>query len=92
MNNDIYFTREYGRVNELIENGEAVFFELKSKDGHITHSTIKREIPDTVGAKNIMTSSHLMDTVVQSSTIQQIKINWWSISIRYSRSSAEEIM
>ncbi|WP_411843788.1 GNAT family N-acetyltransferase [Salinicoccus sp. HZC-1] len=44
MNNDIYFTREYAQVNELIESGESLYFEVKSRHGHITLSTIKREI------------------------------------------------
>jgi hypothetical protein len=44
MNTDIYFAEEYAQVNELIENGEALFFEIKSEHGHITLSTIKREI------------------------------------------------
>ncbi|CAM4206856.1 Acetyltransferase (GNAT) domain-containing protein [Lacicoccus alkaliphilus] len=46
---DIYFTREYAKVNELIENGEAKFFEIKSKYGHITHSAIKRKIQTKIG-------------------------------------------
>ncbi len=45
---DIYFTREYAMVNELVETGEAKFFEIRSKNGHITHSAIKREIHTTV--------------------------------------------
>jgi len=48
LEHDIYFTKEYAKVNELIENGEAKFFEIKSKNGHITHSAIKREIQTTV--------------------------------------------
>lgn len=48
QNFDMYFTREYVKLNELIENGEAKFFEIKSKHGHITHSAIKREIHTTV--------------------------------------------
>lgn len=45
---DIYFTKEYVKVNELIEAGEAKFFEIKSKNGHITHSAIKRQIHTTI--------------------------------------------
>ncbi len=48
LKHDIYFTKEYAKVNELIENGEAKYFEIKSKNGHITHSAIKREIQTSV--------------------------------------------
>lgn len=48
QNLDIYFTKDYVKLNEIIENGEAKFFEVKSKYGHITHSAIKREIHTTV--------------------------------------------
>ncbi|MCD2136474.1 GNAT family N-acetyltransferase [Salinicoccus halitifaciens] len=47
-NMDIYFTKDYVKVNELIENGEGKFFEIKSKYGHVTHSAIKREIHTTL--------------------------------------------
>lgn|SRR5699024_5023228 len=51
LKHDIYFTKEYAKVNELIENGEAKFFEIKSKNGHITHSAIKREIQTKIGGE-----------------------------------------
>lgn len=41
---DIYFLKEYAELHEKIEKGEADFFEVKSKNGWITHSFIKREI------------------------------------------------
>ncbi|WP_031548032.1 GNAT family N-acetyltransferase [Salinicoccus luteus] len=44
MNKDIYFTKEYAQVNELIERGEAIFIEIECEYGHITHTAIKREI------------------------------------------------
>lgn len=44
MYQDIYFTKAYAEVNELIEDGEAIFIELENQYGHITHSAIKREI------------------------------------------------
>src|SRR5699024_391786 len=48
LEHDIYFTQEYAKVNELIENGEAKYFEIKSKNGHITNSESKREIQTTI--------------------------------------------
>ncbi|WP_245844500.1 GNAT family N-acetyltransferase [Salinicoccus kekensis] len=48
---DIYFTKDYVKVNELIENGEGKFFEIKSKYGHVTHSAIKREIHTTINGE-----------------------------------------
>ncbi|WP_462420299.1 GNAT family N-acetyltransferase [Salinicoccus sp. Marseille-QA3877] len=48
QNIDVYFTKEYAKLNELIENGEAKFFEIWSKHGHVTHSAIKREIHTTI--------------------------------------------
>lgn len=44
MNKDIYFTREYAQVNELIEGGKSIFYEIRSRHGHITLGAIKREI------------------------------------------------
>ncbi|MFC3420002.1 GNAT family N-acetyltransferase [Salinicoccus hispanicus] len=44
MNRDIYFTKEYAEVNELIEHGEAISIEIQCEYGHITHTAIKREI------------------------------------------------
>lgn len=48
MNKDIYFTREYAQVNELIENGTSLYYEIKSRHGHITLGAIKREIDTPV--------------------------------------------
>jgi serine/alanine adding enzyme len=44
MNKDIYFTKKYAILNELIEDGAAEFFEVKTSHGHITDSFIKRKI------------------------------------------------
>src|SRR5699024_441840 len=43
QNIDVYFTKEYAKLNELIENGEAKFCESRIKHCHVTHSAIKRE-------------------------------------------------
>lgn len=51
MNKDIYFTKEYALLNEMIEEGEAEFFELKTKNGHISDSYIKRKIDTTIDGR-----------------------------------------
>ncbi|KIH71406.1 GNAT family N-acetyltransferase [Salinicoccus roseus] len=44
MNRDIYFTKEYAEANAGIEGGRAIHFEIDDANGHMTLSTIKREI------------------------------------------------
>lgn len=41
---DIYFEKEYARINEKIEDGFADFFEYDAHEGNITYSFIKRKI------------------------------------------------
>ncbi len=42
---DIYFDKNYGKLYEKCEKGEAINFELKSNNGLIINQFIKREIP-----------------------------------------------
>lgn len=48
---DIYFTKEWGIVNQHIENGEAKLFELKTKNGSIKNMVILREIPELINER-----------------------------------------
>ncbi len=41
---DIYYTQEYGKLCEIIEDGVAEQFEFESEDGLILHQFIKRKI------------------------------------------------
>lgn len=43
--NDLYFTRNYCRLYESIENGTCAKFEFTDEIGTISHQFIKREIP-----------------------------------------------
>lgn len=42
---DIYFNKNYAKIHENIENGEAEYFVVENSYGKITHNFIKREIP-----------------------------------------------
>ena len=46
---DIYFQKEYGIINELIENGKSEVFKFQSSNGIVQNMFIKREIPTTGG-------------------------------------------
>lgn len=48
---DIYFTKEWGIVNEIIEDGEARVFQLKTENGSIKNIFILRKIPFLVEGK-----------------------------------------
>ena len=45
---DIYFTREWGEVNKLIESGEPFEYVFESNDGCIKNLLIKRNIPQLI--------------------------------------------
>ena len=45
---DIYFSLNYGKLYEKIENGIACVWEYKGKEGYIKHMFIKRLIPQSV--------------------------------------------
>ncbi len=45
---DIYFTREYGKLNELIEDGKSEEYIFKNEYGVIRSLYIKREIPEEI--------------------------------------------
>ena len=48
MQQDIYFTKEYGKLNELIEDGKSQEYLFQNEFGVISSLFIKREIPVTV--------------------------------------------
>ena len=48
---DIYFDKNYGKLYENIENGEAIVFEYEDKNGKISNQFIKREIPIKINGK-----------------------------------------
>ena len=52
MENDIYFEKNYAKLYEDIENGEAIFYEFKNENGRIIHSFIKREIKTQIENDN----------------------------------------
>ncbi|MDE4085980.1 GNAT family N-acetyltransferase [Planococcus maritimus] len=42
---DLYFEKNYGRLYEVIENGQCKVFEFDHPLGHVRHQFIRREIP-----------------------------------------------
>lgn len=48
---DIYFIKEWGIVNQYIENGEVKLFELKTENGSIKNMFILRKIPQLILGK-----------------------------------------
>lgn len=87
MNNDIYFTREYAQVNELIESGQSIYFEIKSRHGHITLGAIKREIDTRVnGAQfyDLITPYGYGGPVVHASTdLKKLVAEFEAVFSRY---------
>lgn len=49
---DIYFNENYGKLYETVENGKAIVYKLKTKDGIIHNQFIKREIPIELNDNN----------------------------------------
>lgn len=45
MLQDIYFSKDYGKLYEKIENGEAIYWVYEGKEGKVVHQFIKRPIP-----------------------------------------------
>ena len=48
---DIYFDKNYGKLYENIEHGEAIVFEYKDNNGKVSNQFIKREIPIKINEK-----------------------------------------
>lgn len=48
---DIYFTKEYGKLCELIEHGTCEIFQMENELGKVSHMFIKREIKELVDGK-----------------------------------------
>lgn len=51
MESDIYFDKNYGKLYEKIEDGEAIIFKCQTENGTIINQFIKREIPIKVDGK-----------------------------------------